>query len=116
MRARRRAARGRHRAESNGLASSEGRPEIGGLAQPASVVRSGYATLPEWKVGCFRRLCDVVALGEVAPEVRESVEGRFLFHALGDDLEAEGVGEIDGRLDQCARARIAFERGEEAAV
>src|ERR1700751_5836419 len=76
--------------------------------------RSGYAVLSELQFGGGRWPGDVVALGEVPAEVGEGVQGGALLASLGDDLEAESVGEADCRLDERTIVWLLIERCQEA--
>ena len=49
---------------------------------------------------------EVVALRVVAAEALDGVEGLPVLDAFGDDLQAEGVGELDGRADDRGAAGI----------
>jgi hypothetical protein len=49
----------------------------------------------------------VVALGEIAAEGGEEVEGGAFFYSFGDDFQSEGVREFDGRAYEGEVARAA---------
>src|SRR5271155_4963480 len=65
-----------------------------------------------------RRAADVVALGQVAPEVAEQVQRLDVLDALGDHAKSHVVTEVDRRANQLEVTPLAVgaERGDEVAV
>jgi hypothetical protein len=58
----------------------------------------------------------VIALRVIASGAREGVERLLVLHAFGDDLEAEGMRELDGRADDRGAAGIGRDVRDEGAV
>ena len=59
---------------------------------------------------------EVVALRVVAVEARDRIEGFLVLDAFSDDLQTEGVGELDGRADDRGAAGIRADAGHERPV
>ena len=58
------------------------------------------------ELGRRQRAREVVALGRVAAHVAQPPPGRLVLDALGDDPQAERVGEVDRRGDDRGRGGL----------
>jgi hypothetical protein len=57
-----------------------------------------------------------VALSRVAAEVVDQLEGVEVFNSLGDDAQAQRMGEVDGRANDRHRSPVLGGAGEKRAV